>query len=59
MPLQRVAETVKVQAGAFDVVIIDEASQTGPDGLILQCLGNQYTWWVTTNRSARKRQESI
>jgi hypothetical protein len=30
-----------VQAGAFDVVIIDEASQTGPDGLILQCLGNQ------------------
>jgi hypothetical protein len=41
MPLQRVAETVEVQAGAFDVVIIDEASQTGPEGLILQYLGNQ------------------
>jgi very-short-patch-repair endonuclease len=41
MPLHRVAETVEVHAGSFDVVIIDEASQTGPEGLILQYLGKQ------------------
>jgi very-short-patch-repair endonuclease len=41
MPLHRVAETVAVQGGAFDVVIIDEASQTGPEGLMLQYLGKQ------------------
>jgi len=41
MPLHRVAETVEVHGGAFDVVIIDEASQTGPEGLMLQYLGKQ------------------
>jgi len=41
MPLHRVAETVEVHAGSFDVVIIDEASQTGPEGLILPYLGKQ------------------
>ena len=41
MPLHRVAETIEVQAGAFDIVIIDEASQTGPEGLLLQFLGQQ------------------
>jgi very-short-patch-repair endonuclease len=41
MPLHRVAETVEMQPGAFDIVIVDEASQTGPEGLILQYLGKQ------------------
>ena len=41
MPLHRVAETIDIQAGAFDIVIVDEASQTGPEGLILQFLGKQ------------------
>ena len=41
MPLHRVAETVEMKPGAFDIVIVDEASQTGPEGLILQYLGRQ------------------
>ena len=41
MPLHRVAETVEMKPGAFDIVIVDEASQTGPEGLILQYLGKQ------------------
>jgi hypothetical protein len=41
MPLHRVAETLEIQAGAFDIVIVDEASQTGPEGLLLQFLGRQ------------------
>jgi len=35
MPLYRVFETVLPTPGAFDVVIIDEASQCGPDSLVL------------------------
>ncbi len=41
MPLHRVAEQIEVEPSAFDVVIVDEASQTGPDGLILQYLAEQ------------------
>ena len=41
MPLYRVAEQIEVEPAAFDVVIVDEASQTGPDGLILQYLAEQ------------------
>lgn len=41
MPLHRVAETVEMKPGAFDIVIVDEASQTGPEGLILQYIGKQ------------------
>ena len=35
MPLHRVAETIKPTADMFDVVIIDEASQSGPEALFL------------------------
>jgi len=41
MPLYRVAEQVEPEPEAFDVVIVDEASQTGPEGLILQYLAKQ------------------
>lgn len=35
MPLYKVAETVSPEAGMYDYVIIDEASQLGPDALFL------------------------
>ena len=41
MPLHRVAEQVEAEPEVFDVVIVDEASQTGPEGLILQYLAKQ------------------
>jgi very-short-patch-repair endonuclease len=41
MPLYRVAEQVEPGPEIFDVVIVDEASQTGPEGLILQYLAKQ------------------
>ena len=41
MPLHRVAEQIEVEPGVFDVVIVDEASQTGPEGLLLQYLGRK------------------
>ena len=41
MPLYRVFETVNPEPGAFDVIIIDEASQTGPEGLVIQYLAKQ------------------
>ena len=41
MPLYRVAEQVEIEPEVFDVVIVDEASQTGPEGLFLQYLGKQ------------------
>jgi very-short-patch-repair endonuclease len=41
MPLYRVAETIKPGVDAFDVVIIDEASQSRPDALFLQFIANK------------------
>jgi very-short-patch-repair endonuclease len=41
MPLYKVAETVSPSAGAFDVVIIDEASQAGPEAIFLQYLAKK------------------
>jgi very-short-patch-repair endonuclease len=41
MPLYRVAEQVEAEPETFDVVIVDESSQTGPEGLLLQYLGKQ------------------
>jgi Asp-tRNA(Asn)/Glu-tRNA(Gln) amidotransferase A subunit family amidase len=41
MPLYRVFETVKPEPEVFDVIIIDEASQTGPEGLVIQYLAKQ------------------
>lgn len=39
MPLHRVYDTVTLSPEAFDVVIVDEASQCGPDALPLLYLG--------------------
>jgi very-short-patch-repair endonuclease len=41
MPLYRVFETVPPKPGLFDVVIVDEASQCGLDGLGLMFLGKK------------------
>ncbi len=41
MPLYRVFETVNPEPEAFDVIIVDEASQTGPEGLVIQYLAKQ------------------
>jgi len=41
MPLHRVYETVDAGAGIFDVIIVDEASQCGPEGLPLLYLGKR------------------
>ena len=41
MPLHRVYETVDPGAGIFDVIIVDEASQCGPEGLPLMYLGKR------------------
>ena len=41
MPLHRVYETVDAGAGIFDVIIVDEASQCGPEGLPLIYLGKR------------------
>ena len=41
MPIYRVAETVGANKEAFDVVIIDEASQSGPEALFLQYLAKK------------------
>lgn len=35
MPMYRVAETIRAGVDVFDVVIIDEASQSGPEALLL------------------------
>ena len=41
MPLHRVVEQIDMLAETFDVVIVDEASQTGPEGLLLSYLAKQ------------------
>ena len=41
MPLFRVAETVEPKPGAFDYVIVDEASQLGPDAIFLLYLAKR------------------
>lgn len=41
MPFYRVAETVQPKKECFDVVIVDEASQSGPEALLLQYLAKQ------------------
>ncbi|MBB6444486.1 AAA domain-containing protein [Bacillus benzoevorans] len=41
MPLYRVFDTFDVQPNLFDVVIIDEASQSGPDAVILQYIAQK------------------
>lgn len=41
MPLHRVYETLPAEPGFFDLIIIDEASQCGPEALPLLYLGKQ------------------
>ncbi len=41
MPIYRVAETVRPGNDVFDVVIVDEASQSGPEALFLQFIARQ------------------
>ena len=41
MPMYRVAESLAAQPNAFDVVIVDEASQSGVESLFLLYLGKQ------------------
>ena len=41
MPLYRVVENIKPDTEPFDIAIIDEASQTGPDGFLLNYLAKK------------------
>ncbi|OFV90777.1 MAG: hypothetical protein A3G76_11445 [Acidobacteria bacterium RIFCSPLOWO2_12_FULL_65_11] len=41
MPLYRVAETIQPGSELFDVVIVDEASQSGPEALLLAYLAKK------------------
>jgi hypothetical protein len=41
MPIYRVAETIRPGTDSFDVIIIDEASQSGPEALFLTYLAKQ------------------
>ena len=41
MPLYRIVESIKPGSEKFDVVIIDEASQTGPEGFLLHFIAQQ------------------
>ncbi len=41
MPLHRLWETIEPSPGMFDVIIVDEASQCGPDSLPLAYLGKK------------------
>ncbi len=41
MPIYKVVETVKPGSDVFDVIIVDEASQSGPEALFLTYLGKQ------------------
>jgi very-short-patch-repair endonuclease len=41
MPLFRVVESIQVMPNMFDVIIIDEASQSGPDALYLNYIAKQ------------------
>jgi len=41
MPLYQVVQTVRVQKNAFDLAIVDEASQSGPIGLFLRYIAEK------------------
>lgn len=41
MPIFRVADTIRPGIDVFDVVIVDEASQSGPEAIFLQYLANK------------------
>ena len=41
MPLYQVVQTIRPDPGIFDIVIIDEASQSGPEALFLNYIGKK------------------
>ena len=41
MPLYQVVQTVRPDPGIFDIVIVDEASQSGPEALFLNYIGKK------------------
>ena len=41
MPLYQVVQTTRPRRGQFDIVIIDEASQSGPEALLLNYISDQ------------------
>lgn len=41
MPLYQVVQTVRPEPGIFDIVIVDEASQSGPEALFLNYIGKK------------------
>ena len=41
MPLYQVVQTIRPQVGLFDIVIVDEASQSGPEALLLSYIGKK------------------
>ena len=41
MPLHRVAETIRPEPDLFDIAIIDEASQSGPEALLLSYMAKK------------------
>ena len=41
MPLHRVYDTVMPKAGSFDLIVVDEASQCGPEALPMMYLGQK------------------
>ncbi|MBC6415700.1 MAG: AAA family ATPase [Bdellovibrionales bacterium] len=41
MPLYRVVENIKANIEPFDIAILDEASQTGPDGFLLKYIAKK------------------
>ena len=41
MPLYQVVQTTSPQKGLFDLVIVDEASQSGPEALLLNYIGDK------------------
>lgn len=41
MPIHRVVESIKIRPGMYDVIIVDEASQSGPEALFLQYIAKK------------------
>ena len=41
MPLYQVVQTIRPDPGSFDIVIVDEASQSGPEALFLNYIGKK------------------
>ncbi|MHA2251502.1 MAG: AAA domain-containing protein [Candidatus Kariarchaeaceae archaeon] len=41
MPLYQVVQTTSPQRGLFDYIIVDEASQSGPEAILLNYIGNK------------------